>query len=148
MFVAPTQRLVILATGLGFFLAADSVLAYKQFQDGFVEVYLDEHPDADYVKLCRKKAKCNICHQGKKKHHNNPYGDAFVGKLSKDDRKDKEKIVQALLDVGKLKVSPDDENSPTYAELIADSKLPGGDLETVKKEPEGDDHDDEKQTGK
>ncbi|WP_231956360.1 hypothetical protein [Posidoniimonas polymericola] len=132
---------MILASAFGLFLAADSVLAYKQFQDAFVEMYLDEHPDADFVKMCRKKAKCNICHQGKKKHNNNPYGEAFVGKLTKKDRKDEEKIVQALLDVGGLKANPDDENSPTYAELIASSKLPAGDLDSVKQEPENDEHD-------
>ena len=53
------------------------------------------------------------------------------------DAKDEEKIAAALEKVGKMPSDPENKESPTYAELIADGKLPGGTLEEVKKEPKG-----------
>ena len=90
MSVLRVRGVVIVAAALGVLMAAGPALAYKQFQDRWEELYLDDHPDEDFAKVCRKKAKCNVCHQGRKKHNNNPYGEEFVGKLGKKDRRDKE----------------------------------------------------------
>ncbi|MCA9238876.1 MAG: hypothetical protein KDA37_01695 [Planctomycetales bacterium] len=110
-------------------------LAWKQVQDEWQKLYLAEHPDKDFVKLCRKQAKCHVCHQGKSKKNSNPYGKQFEGKLTKNDRKDKDKIVNVLKEIGKLRSDPKDDQSLTYEQLIAESQLPGGDLKSVKQEP-------------
>ncbi len=108
-------------------------LAFKQFQDQWYEIYLTDHEDEDYVKLVRKKVKCYVCHQGKKKSDCNPYGACFVGLLLKEDKEDVEKIAGALAEVGKNRSNPKDDKSPTFDELVAQSKLPGGELEELKK---------------
>lgn len=127
---------------IAFFLAIpfvqgkNDVFAYKQFQDRWQDVYLEEHPDQEFAKMCEKEVKCYVCHQGKKKHHNNAYGELFEGKLTKKDRKDKEKIIRVIKEIGLLKSDPEQAESPTYNEIIASGELPGGDLEELKKEPE------------
>lgn len=110
-------------------------LAWKQVQDEWQRLYLTDHPDETFVTLCKKKAKCHVCHQGKSKKHNNPYGELFSGKITKEDRKDTEKISRVIQEIGRLRSTPNDEKSPTFEQLIAKSKLPGGDLKSVKREP-------------
>ena len=55
----------------------------------------------------------------------------------KEDAKDKEKILAALKKVEDLHSDPEDDKSPTYGELIRANKLPGGPLEEVQKDTEG-----------
>lgn len=119
-------------------LSAQPVQAVAAFQKVFLKQYIEDHPDEEYAKFVKTKAKCWVCHQGKKKKHHNPYGEHLEELLDKKkDAKDTEKIAAALEKVGKMPSDPDDKESPTYAELIAAGKLPGGTLEEVKKEPEG-----------
>lgn len=120
---------------LGF--SADSAFAIAPFQVEFYKLYLTDHPDEEFVSYVKKEAKCNICHQGKKPGpHHNAYGIHLVELLdAKTDKKDKEKIKAALIEVAAMHSDPDDDKSPTYGELIADGKLPGGDLEKSKEEP-------------
>ncbi|MCA9237923.1 MAG: hypothetical protein KDA44_20765 [Planctomycetales bacterium] len=134
--------LLIIAAATITAAAAPRASALPQFQKEFLAKYIAEHPDAEYQELVKKKAKCNVCHQGKKdKHHMNPYGYQLSKLLDhKKDKKNVEKINAALTKVGKMhsKTTKDgkpDEKSPTFDELIADSKLPGGTLEDVLKEP-------------
>ncbi|MBX3427254.1 MAG: hypothetical protein KF688_16365 [Pirellulales bacterium] len=118
--------------------ATDRALAVPQFQKEFLKKYVDEHESKEFQELVKKKAKCCVCHQGlKDKHNMNAYG-VELGKLldRKKDAKDVEKIVATLEKVGKMRSNPKDEKSPTYAELIAAGKLPGGALEDLLKEPE------------
>ena len=77
-----------------------------------------------------KKIKCNVCHVGKKKKDRNAYGQALSELLDKkEDKKNLEKIDAALDTVAEQNSDPNDENSPTFGELIAQGKLPAGEEE-------------------
>ncbi|QDT67746.1 hypothetical protein MalM25_06490 [Planctomycetes bacterium MalM25] len=108
-------------------------LAIKQFQDQYFEKYADGS-DEGFSELA-KEAKCYNCHQGKKKKNRNAYGQALAEHLSKKDKKDVEKIVAALEKVAEESSNADDPDAPTFGELIAEGKLPGGTLEESKEEP-------------
>ena len=132
-----TLALVVAAALL---VTARSAKAIPNFQKAFFKLYLEEHEDEEFVAFMKRKAKCFICHQGKKdKHNHNAYGDHLVELLDhKKDKKDFEKITNALKEVEELPFDPEDEESQTYAERIAESKLPGADtLEELQEEPEG-----------
>jgi hypothetical protein len=120
-------------------LSSQRAMAIAQFQAQFIKEYVNEHPDKDFQKYVKTKAKCHICHQGKvtpKNVHHNAYGKHLVELLDpKTDKKDIEKIKKALAEVAKMHSDPKDENSPTYGDLIKQSKLPGGKLEDSQKEP-------------
>ncbi|MCG8451140.1 MAG: hypothetical protein MI725_16350 [Pirellulales bacterium] len=136
------NRVWILFAGL--FLSCgltSKVLAIPQFQKEFYRVYnIDKKAEqpSDFVKVVLE-AKCHLCHQGKKRKNHNPYGDELAKLLDKKkDKKNPEKIVQALEKVAKLPTNPKDKKSPTYGALIKAGKLPGGSLEEAKKEPKED----------
>ncbi|WP_428305899.1 hypothetical protein [Lacipirellula sp.] len=118
-------------------LGAESASAIAPFQVEFYKLYVNDHPDKEFSAYVKKEAKCNICHQGKKPGpHRNAYGKQLAELLdAKTDKKDKEKIQAALAKVAEMHSDPDDDKSPTFGELIADSKLPGGDLEKSQEEP-------------
>jgi hypothetical protein len=120
----------------------------------FLKVYLEEYKkdiesqkDKAFPEFVAKKAKCYICHQGKKsKKNNNIYGlqlkPLLDKKKNKENKKDaklgeenKQKIIAALKKVSLLHTDPKDKKSPTYGELIKQGKLPGGKLEDAMKEP-------------
>lgn len=125
---------------------SQSALGYMQFYKEWVKMYVDEEDESEenqeYIELVvkDKKNRCLICHQGKKKKHHNAYGNHFLGKLTKDDKKDEEKIIEVLKEVGEMPVDPEadpeDEDTITYDDLIARKELPGGDLEDLQEEPE------------
>jgi len=110
-------------------------MAVKKFYEQFGKLYVGEDKDSPFGKAVGK-AKCYICHQGKKKKHRNRYG-AELSKLldKKKDAKNPEKIVEALKKVGKMHLNAKDSKSPTYGDMIKASKLPGGTIEEAKKEP-------------
>lgn len=120
-------RLAVL--GLSFALAgsAREAFAIKQFADEFKEVYVKEGtPLAAEVET----AKCNVCHKGKSKKDRNAYGEALAKLLDKkEDKANKEKIRQALETVAKESSDPSKPDAPTFGELIAEGKLPGGPVE-------------------
>jgi hypothetical protein len=125
--------LLIAAAVLGLAQPAQAIL---QFNKQFTELYIKNHPDQEFAKYVNKEVKCWACHQGKKRIHHNPYGIHLVELLDKkQDIKNPEKIIAALKKVGDMPSDPDDPNSKTYAELIAESQLPGGSLEDCQKEP-------------
>lgn len=116
--------------------------AYPNFFKAWVKTYVAESENAELKDLVLKQAKCLVCHQGKKKDQLNPYGHNFYGHegesdhlIGKKDQKNEAKILKAIQAVGELHSVEGDEESPTYAELIASGKLPGGELEDLKKEP-------------
>ena len=110
--------------------------AVIQFQKVFVSEYLDEHPDEEYAKFAKRKARCHICHQGKGGKHNNIYG-AHLAKLldHKKDKKDLEKITAALKQVAKLPYDSEARQGETFEDRILASKLPAGELVDLKKQP-------------
>jgi hypothetical protein len=115
--------------------AARPAAAILQFNKVFVAKYATDNENEEFVKAV-KKARCWVCHQGKKRTNHNPYGVHLVEMLDKKEDKDnEEKIVEALDKVAKMHVDPKDDKSPTYGDLIAKGTLPGGTLEEAKKEP-------------
>jgi hypothetical protein len=120
-------------------LYVQSAAAIAPFQAAFIKLYVNDHEDKEFAKYVKTKAKCHICHQGKvspKNVHHNAYGVHLVELLdAKTDKKDVDKINEALAKVAEMHSDPEDEKSPTYGELIAQSKLPGGELEESQKEP-------------
>jgi hypothetical protein len=120
-------------------LSNQPVFAIAQFQAAFIKEYINEHPDKDFQKYVKTKARCNICHQGKvsaKNVHHNAYGKPLVELLDAEkDKKDVKKIKEALDKVAKMHSDPKDEKSPTFGDLIKKSQLPGGKLEDSQKEP-------------
>ena len=113
--------------------------AIVAFKKQFEKLYLSDETDAEFAKLVKSnKTGCLVCHQGKKRKHHNAYGVHLLDLLDKkEDAKDKEKIIAALKQVEGLLSDPEDENSPTYGDLIRSNQLPGGPLEVVQQEPEG-----------
>jgi len=102
----------------------------------FFKEHIKDHKDKEYVDFVKKKAKCFVCHQGKKKKHHNPFGVHLVDLLDKKkDKKNEKKVIEALKKVLAMHSDPKDKKSSTYLELIKKSKLPGGKLEDLKKEP-------------
>jgi hypothetical protein len=136
----PMRKLGLMAilSMLAIGASAQPALAVVQFQNVFLKEYIDKHENKEFAKSVKEmKVKCLICHQGKKRTNHNPYGIHLVELLDrKKDLKDVEKIKAALDKVAKMHSDPKDEKSPTYGELIAAGKLPGGELEEVEKEPE------------
>lgn len=120
---------------VGVFVLAGSspVFAIKGFNDQFKQTYTEGADKAEFKKLVEE-AKCNICHiQGENKKKRNPYGEAFVGLLKKDDfpakrfkdepEKCKEEIEAAFKKVEEMKAK----DGKTFGEKIKAGQLPGGD---------------------
>jgi len=134
------QKLVLtfVASAFAAGVLAQPAQAIKQFSVEFMKLYdVDKESEqkSDFAKTVLK-AKCYVCHQGKKKKHHNRYGAELVKLLDKKkDKKNPRKIIEALEKVAKMHTDVKDKKSPTYGDLIKASKLPGGPLAEVKKEP-------------
>lgn len=104
--------------------------AIPAFKKEFDTKYVSSSPSTpaeESLVAAVKKAKCNVCHVGKKKTDRNAYGNALAELLDKKaDAKDQEKIKAALDKVAAMHSDPNDPNSPTFGELIQEGKLPGG----------------------
>lgn len=130
-----------------------TAFGFLEFQKVWIDLYVDKtdksEENQEYVKLVsRGTTRCLVCHQGRKRTNHNPYGQHFIhGVLTEDDKKDKEKIVRILTEVGKLPADPNDEATVTYNDLIAAKKLPGGTLEDLKKDPPGEEGDEGDEEG-
>ena len=115
-----------------------SALAVKAFSDQFRAKYVKEKPANDKEKAFAEavtKAKCLVCHEGKSKKNRNRYGKQLAELLDKKtDKENVEKIQKALDRVAKMKSEPKKKDSPTFGELIAAGKLPGGEPKKEKKE--------------
>jgi hypothetical protein len=127
-------RIVPLA---GVALAAAPAAATLQFQQVFLDQYLADHPDRQFVEFVRTEAKCYTCHQGceDRKNHN-----AYGAELAKHldalaDRENVAKILAALRDVEDVPVDAAQPKGPTFGQRIAASQLPAGELEDAKREP-------------
>lgn len=129
-----TLRLVFaLALIAGWASQAD---AFPQFKKQFEALYVEE--GASEFGGLGKKEGCYICHKGKKGKHfpRNFYGETLDEYLGKKDRKDVEKIVASIKKIADESSDPSDADAPTFGELIAEGKLPGGLLEDLKAETE------------
>ena len=84
-------------------ITTQQVAAFPQFNSVFKKLYIDKDTPEEFKTLI-KKTKCAICHDNTKKKPNgstdkkfrNPYGEALDELLSKEDKKNKEKIHEAL----------------------------------------------------
>lgn len=74
------------------------VEAYPQFKKAFDTKYLGDKTTPEQMSLDAevKKAKCNVCHEGKSKKMRNAYGKALGELLGKEDKNDTDKIMKAL----------------------------------------------------
>ena len=117
-----------------------SAQATTEFNKVFVKKYIKEHADKDFSKFVKKKVRCYTCHQGTKltSHKlNNVYGKHLAKLLDhEEDKKNGVKIAGALETVGKLPFDPNATGGETYADRIAASKLPAGELDDLKVDPE------------
>lgn len=127
---------LLLVCGMVVSLSANAALAIPAFKKEFDARYVDSEPqtpEKEALGAAVKKAKCNVCHgkdeNGKdSKKVRNAYGEALSELLDKkEDAKNKEKINEALDKVAEMKSDPDDDNSPTFGDLIKEGKLPAGD---------------------
>jgi hypothetical protein len=109
---------------------------FKEFQATYLKPDSADGADKEFAALVIDKVKCNVCHvAGKPKKMRNAYGTQLSEILKKDNfkpdrlkaepEKVKEEIVAAFNAVAAKKSG--DESSPTFGELIAQRKLPGGD---------------------
>ena len=98
--------------------------AIPPFKKEFDTMYVKE--GTEFAKKVDE-VKCNVCHKGTNKKERNAYGEELAKLLDrKTDMANTEKIKEALKKVGEMHSKPDDETSPTYADLIKEGKLPGG----------------------
>jgi len=111
--------------------------AVLQFYKVWETDYLTNHPDQDYAALVKKPAnRCFVCHEGKNRKNRNEYGSQLAEFLdAKKDKKDTDKILAAIKQVGEMHVDPNDDTSETFNQRIAASKFPGGELDELKKKP-------------
>jgi len=125
-------------------VAAAPALAIPPFMKEFQAKYLKpdsaDEKDKEFAKLVSDTTKCNVCHvQGQEKKVRNAYGNEVSMLLKKDNFKaerlkdEADKVtaeIVAALDAVAAKKSGDDA-SPTYGQLIAEHKLPGGEGKAV-----------------
>jgi len=126
--------LSITALALGLIFFVGSIQARSQYKKAFYKKYVDDNADYKEVADDKTLGRCWLCHvdmkkqdppvEGLKKQVRNNYGVA-LSKFLDVKEKDKAKIAEALEKAGQEKSDPNDEESPTFAELIADGKLPG-----------------------
>ena len=107
---------------------ASPAMAVKEFKDAFKAKYVKpDSTDANDVALAGAfdQASCTVCHApGDDKKIRNDYGKQLAKLLSKEDKKNRAKILAAMDVVAKLKSKPADPASPTFGEKIASGKLP------------------------
>ena len=119
--------------GSVFLFPTSHAQADPAFKKGFESLYVKKdstEPQDMAFAAAVKKIKCNLCHMGKSKKKRNTYGNQLAELLDrKKDRKNKEKIEVAIKKVAGMKSDANDENSPTFGELIAQGKLPGEEAE-------------------
>jgi hypothetical protein len=112
---------------------------FKEFQAKYVKADATDEKDKAFATLVTQTAKCNVCHVGTDKKMRNAYGQKLSELLKKDnfkaerlkDEADKCKaeMIAAFDAVAAMKSG--DESTPSFGQLIAEGKLPGGDLKAA-----------------
>lgn len=103
-------------------------MAFIQFYSEFKKLYITEKTPLEFKQLI-KETRCAICHDSTKKKPSgsldkkfrNPYGEALDELLSKEDKKNKEKIREALEKISSQKAPNSEE---TYGDRLKQYKLP------------------------
>ncbi|MCH2131309.1 MAG: hypothetical protein MK179_19370 [Pirellulaceae bacterium] len=121
-------------------LLSTPVLAIPPLVDEFKAKYVAAEPATDTEKAfaeAANAAKCNICHvDGEKKSVRNRFGEALAELIDKDKIKAglqndadaaKKELSEVFDKIAAMKFAADQENSPTFAQVIALGKLPGSD---------------------
>ncbi len=106
--------------------------AFPQFFKVFEEKYVGDKSTEVQKTLAAnidRVSKCNVCHDPRKddsgkasKKNRNPYGESLAKMLTKDDKKDTEKITKSLVEVEAKKIP--DSAKETIGALLKDGKLP------------------------
>jgi len=121
------------AAGTMLWLATPPAHAIKPFKDEFTAKYVkpdSTNPTEQLFAQAVATAKCNVCHVGKSKRNRNAYGIRLAELLDKTaDKGNTAKIQEALDKVAAMKTDPDNPDAPTFGQLIAAGKLPGGESE-------------------
>ena len=116
--------------GLVASLMTAPVAAYPQFAKEFKNVYVGDESSDVQKKIAANlgQAKCNLCHDPKKgpdgkasKKNRNAYGKALAKLLTKEDKKNVEKIRKALTSVETLKAEG---ATSTFGALLKTGALP------------------------
>jgi hypothetical protein len=114
-------------------LGVDSARAIPPFKKEFDAKYVKKEsndPNEKALAQAVERVKCNVCHKGKDKKMRNSYGEELAKLLDKQtDAKDPQKIQEALEKVAQMRSDANNDNSPTYGDLLKQGKLPGGDEE-------------------
>lgn len=111
---------------------------FKQFEAKYIKPEGNDQEKAfAALAAAEETGKCLICHvKGKEKTERNAFGTELSKLLDKEaDKENVEKIIESLDKVAAMKSDPNDEKSPSFGELIAQGKLPGGAAEVAKTEP-------------
>jgi len=114
---------MLLCAGCALAISVRTATAIPPFQKQFLAMYLEGNDNEEFVAAV-KKAKCNVCHMGKKKKDRNAYGKELAKLLDKKEHKDDVEAIQAALK--KVAAMKAEEGGKTYGELIKEGKLPGG----------------------
>ena len=109
----------ILACGL--ILAGAILVAGLQSADARLQYYKAFQKKYPQVKAA-KKARCNVCHMGKKKKPRNPYGKVLEKLVPKKNCKDAKSIDAFFTKAEKMKIKKKDEK--TIGQLLKEGKLP------------------------
>jgi hypothetical protein len=110
---------------------------FAEFQAKYLKPDAGDEKDKEFALLVTQKVKCDVCHvRGKPKTMRNAYGTKLSELLDKENFKPdrlkaepdkvKAEIAEALDKVAAMKSG--DEKSATFGELIAQRKLPGGEV--------------------
>jgi hypothetical protein len=132
--------LFLAASALFIFGVAQPAAGVPQFADAFVAKYVKDHPNKEFSETVMKGTnKCFVCHHGKNRKNRNVFGKELDVLLDrKTDAKDQEKILASFAKVLEMHVDPKNDKSETYGDRVKAGKLPGGELEDLKKEPADD----------
>lgn len=125
--------LVLVLGALAWVLPCGNAEAIPLFNMKFQERYAGEKANADFAKLVKDTAKCNVCHvEGEKKTVRNAYGEALHDAGLDKKKYPKERVESEAEAVGKEITAAFDKaeaaKSPsgkTFGELIKAGKLPG-----------------------
>ncbi len=145
---SPRRRLGLiglcgLAVAIAFLWQPPPAEAIREFREEFLVLYVnrdsDDPTDQAFAELVEK-ADCYLCHEGRLRRDRNRYGAALAELLDRfEDRRDAARIRAALQKVDEIRSDAEDDQSPTFGELIRAGKLPGGELkeddETERRDP-------------
>jgi hypothetical protein len=129
--------LFLAVSALFIFGVAQPSAGMQQFFDAFMKEYIANHSDKKFAEMVTKEAKCHVCHQGAKRTNRNVFGQELDKMLDKKtDLKDLDKIKASFKKALEIKVDPKNDKSETYGDRLKAGKLPAGNLDDLKKEPE------------